>query len=586
MQSTRKTWYQSEQEENSRILQKFWEMRVQPPNRNENSITNIKNMFLVGIPPIGKKRDAWVEELNAAWENPATFEKYENFAKYFAHVSSLKRVGIAEGLFPSTPKEPVAISEISEGQRDDIFQYIKDKELSIVALTGSAVTDKVTSICSSDNRPEDIFSIHSVGKVFTGILAMRMLSEGIISEKDFAVNPIQLDESVYKSLQHAPKVRDRLNEITLHQALTHQAGLGVGKDVPSGDYLNKYGHDIESGNIEPKEKIADFLPYVFNQVTPKNEYHYSNTGMLLGSLSLEYLYNKYRLEHPEKKLEQLDFDGLMQKYVIEPAKLTYFQNTPPDKFKYNQVETNAKSFAGSPAGGSFTTAGDLKMFSTWLYEEYHKQPEYHRVLMSKEEPKIENIKNGDLIALKEDGQLTIFWLENGKVVNRSFGEDQVQMIVSQLPAIDNETTDLKLIQEITLQYGCKLSLRSAMKKYGQEFFHDNTISHAGDAPSGSAYFSLNLQTGNIAIILNDQRSGAASELGYAIEENVFSKPMSSTTLIAKNIGTKKMAKDDIAIQPTKAKKAAQEFVQPIGNKRATSTDDSNITYGKGPRFGK
>lgn len=587
MQSARKTWYQIEQEENSRILQKFWEMRVQPPNKNESSIANIKNMFLIGIPPIGKEQDAWAEELNAAWENPATFEKYENFAQFFKHVPSLKSVSVAESLFP---KKSVTVSEISEDQRGDIAQYIKDKELSAVVLTGSVATDKITSICSNENQLSDKFSIHSVGKVFTGILAMRLLSEGIISEKDFAINPIQLDESVYKSLQHAPKVRDRLNEITLHQALTHHAGLGVGDGVPSGDYLDKYGHDIESGHIESKENIADFLPYVFNQVSPKNEFHYSNTGMLIGSLSLEHLYNKYRLEHPEKNLEQLDFNGLMQKYVIEPAKLSDFQNNPPEKFKYNEVEENAKSFSGSPAGGSFTTADDLKMFSTWLYEECHNQPEYRRVLMSKAEPKIEDIQEGDLIALKEDGQLTIFWLENGKIANRSFREDVVQSIINQLPAIGDETKNLKLIQEITSQYGCKLPLISAMKKYGQEFFHDNKISHAGDAPSGSAYFSLNFQTGNIAIVLNDQRRGAASELGYAIEDNIFSQEMKVAKELEKSphstgFFAKTRAKDDIALQPTKAKKAAQEFAQPVEKKRATTTDDSNITYG-GKRPGK
>jgi hypothetical protein len=128
-----------------------------------------------------------------------------------------------------------------------------------------------------------------------------------------------------------------------------------------------------------------------------------------------------------------------------------------------------------------------------------------------------------------------------------------------------------------------------MKKYGQEFFHDNKISHAGDAPSGSAYFSLNLQTGNIAIVLNDQRRGAASELGYAIEDNIFSQETKVDKELEKSpqsIGffAKKMAKDDVEFQPTKAKKAAQEFASKPEKKPTASTDDFNIT--KPPVKGK
>lgn len=42
---------------------------------------------------------------------------------------------------------------------------------------------------------------------------------------------------------------------------------------------------------------------------------------------------------------------------------------------------------------------------------------------------------------------------------------------------------------------------------------------------------------------------------------------------------KKMATDDFALQPTKSKKAAQEFTRSTDKKRAITTDDSNITYG-------
>lgn len=79
---------------------------------------------------------------------------------------------------------------------------------------------------------------------------------------------------------------------------------------------------------------------------------------------------------------------------------------------------------------------------------------YSTVLMSQEEPKIENMQLDTLIALKEDNQLIIYWIENGKKVNRAFSETAVQSIIQNLPAIGMKSTDSELIKEITSQYGC------------------------------------------------------------------------------------------------------------------------------------
>lgn len=87
---------------------------------------------------------------------------------------------------------------------------------------------------------------------------------------------------------------------------------------------------------------------------------------------------------------------------------------------------------------------------------------YDRILMRKEEPRMENMQIGDLVALHEDDQLTIYWIENGNIVNRSFREEVVQSIVNRLPRIGNESTDLKLIQEMTSQYGCPSFLDQAL----------------------------------------------------------------------------------------------------------------------------
>jgi hypothetical protein len=196
------------------------------------------------------------------------------------------------------------------------------------------------------------------------------------------------------------------------------------------------------------KKSEDFLAFVPNQTASIGEFRYSNTGILIGGLSLEYLYNEYRMENPHLKLKPLDFNGLIKEYIIKPAGMSVFTSEPPKEFKYNKRQFTAQYIAGSPAGGSFSTAEDLAKFGKWLYDECQRP-------ISSDRP----------------------------------------------------------------------SLIELIKKYGQEFYNlDNrTIEHTGDAPSGSAFFSLNLETGNIIVVFNDQRGVAASELGRAIKENIFSK---------------------------------------------------------------
>ena len=160
MADSRKNWLQQEQEENRKILQKFWDMRVQMPNRNENSIKNIKDMFLVGVPPKGMDREEWTNKLNNIWLDSSTFENFDTFWKLFEHVPSLKAVGIAENLIQ--PRQAIEIKKITNDNLDDINQYTHDKNLSISVLLGSVKKNNIESVCSENKKISDIYSMHSI----------------------------------------------------------------------------------------------------------------------------------------------------------------------------------------------------------------------------------------------------------------------------------------------------------------------------------------------------------------------------------------------------------------------------------------
>ncbi|HHF0531043.1 TPA: hypothetical protein ACU9KK_003804, partial [Legionella anisa] len=80
--------------------------------------------------------------------------------------------------------------------------------------------------------------------------------------------------------------------------------------------------------------------------------------------------------------------------------------------------------------------------------------QFSRVVLCKKEPNFNDLQEDVLMALLEDEQLTIYWRGNGNVVNRCFREEHVGSLVDRLSSIEQESTDLQLIQEITAQYGC------------------------------------------------------------------------------------------------------------------------------------
>ena len=54
--------------------------------------------------------------------------------------------------------------------------------------------------------------MHSISKVFTGVLALRLLEEGVIAEDDLKTPPIQLAPSTRQALSAHPQILARLHD--------------------------------------------------------------------------------------------------------------------------------------------------------------------------------------------------------------------------------------------------------------------------------------------------------------------------------------------------------------------------------------
>ena len=419
----------------------------------------------------------------------------------------MRGMGLFEKLIPERlPETKEHKADIQTSDLMNIKRYMVEKGVSASIAIGTS-EGKLINPNFSDSQSSS-FAMHSVGKVFTGMLAMMMIRDGTISEDDLH-KPIQLDQSVTKALP--PAIREQLAKVTLHQVMTHKAGLS--------DYLGKYCQVISEEKIPEIKQPEYFLrfcedsyylkataeapdekqtrPYGYFLVKEKDDWNllYINDrnekiqikideiAGLADSLkalppkpaielssedlkNIHFMLNKHycdnQIDQPrysnagillaglaikhayEKKHGPCNYDDILQEHIIKDAGMKNFSSLRPNNAKFNKDDHDAPHIAGSPAGGYWTTAEDLAKFGQWIHKKCSSDP--------------------------------------------------------------------KLVE--------------LMENYGQEFYNKETrvVSHSGGISSSSAFLSVSLNTRQTLAILSDQPT-MATELHHMIQDKVFHKQL-------------------------------------------------------------
>ncbi len=236
----------------------------------------------------------------------------------------------------------------TEQAKKDLKQYIQDSRFS-GSITLQDANPTSFTLASEGIDPATPFAIHSVGKVFTAVLLLRLIQLGKIP-KSVLEEPLQLDPAVFNRLPEKVQKHLRENRITLLQLMMHEGGLGEYMD----NYLGTIGQALESKTDPPKmDSLEDFLKYGEEQTYPVGETKYSNLGLLLVGLSVQHL-------------AQQPFNDLMMKYIIAPAKMNRFSSKKPEDARTNPSDPIAAHIYGSSAGGYWTTSADLCKFGGWI----------------------------------------------------------------------------------------------------------------------------------------------------------------------------------------------------------------------------
>jgi CubicO group peptidase (beta-lactamase class C family) len=197
------------------------------------------------------------------------------------------------------------------------------------------------------NKIDTKFNLGSMNKMFTATAIVQLEEKGLLSFEDLISNYV--DESWLPN-----KITSK---IKVHHLLTHTSGLG--------SYFND---DFVKGSRTLYRNIDDFKPLIKDDqpdFEPGERWRYSNSGMLLLGVVIESVtgqdYFDYIREHIYGPAGMTNSDCYEMDYPVENLAIGY---SPKPESEWGWQNNYFKhSIKGGPAGGGFSTVGDLHRFA-------------------------------------------------------------------------------------------------------------------------------------------------------------------------------------------------------------------------------
>lgn len=200
------------------------------------------------------------------------------------------------------------------------------------------------------NNLETKFNLGSMNKMFTAVAVMQLVEKGKV--------PLDAPISSYVDESWLPE--SVTGKVTVRHLLTHTSGLG--------SYFNE---TYQNSSRELFRKVDDYKPLVQGDTLafePGSRFRYSNTGMLLLGVVIEKAtgqdYFDYIRENIYKPAGMANTDCYEMDFPVENLAIGYIP-APHSPYKW---ENNLYKHVirGGPAGGGFSTVGDLHRFARAL----------------------------------------------------------------------------------------------------------------------------------------------------------------------------------------------------------------------------
>ena len=288
------------------------------------------------------------------------FEFWWGFTLQFSEDNDylITRISFNEARTPSNVKENPLTEEDFLQKLKIIMQRLSEDEI----FSGTVLVAKDSNVLFSYaageaskryHVPINIdtkFNLGSMNKMFTSLTIMHLVDKGKLA----------LEDTLDKFVDETWLPNETTSKITIHNLLTHTSGLG--------SYFNAV---YMKSSRQMFRKLDDYKPLIKVEklaFEPGKRYQYSNTGMFLLGVVIENATGE-------------DYFDIIRKVIYEPAGMKdtdcYEMDFPvenlaigysPDKGSEWGWQNNYYKHVikGGPAGGGFSTVGDLHRFALAL----------------------------------------------------------------------------------------------------------------------------------------------------------------------------------------------------------------------------
>jgi CubicO group peptidase (beta-lactamase class C family) len=199
------------------------------------------------------------------------------------------------------------------------------------------------------NTVDARFNLGSINKMFTAVAIMQLVEAGKVS----------LDDPLNRYLDETWLPAEVSRTITVRQLLTHTSGLG-----------SFVGREWDRSSRRLYRELADYKPLVRGErpaFPPGTGWSYSNTGPLLLGAVIEKASGETYFDYMRQRIYapagMRDTDCWPLDEPVPKLAMGYTLARDGSGWRENTVQN---LFRGSPAGGGYSTVGDLLRFARAL----------------------------------------------------------------------------------------------------------------------------------------------------------------------------------------------------------------------------
>ena len=261
----------------------------------------------------------------------------------------------ASGVHAVAERGPEAAAQEIQAYLDSLAAENRFSGAILVAKDGQPIAGKAAGLANREtNTPNTIetkFNLGSLNKMFTAVAIGQLAQKG----------RLKFEDTMGKHLPDYPN-KAIAEKVTIHHLLTHTSGMGL------------YWNEKFAAQRTQLTSVAAHLPLFVNDplaFSPGEKFQYSNSGFMVLGAIIEKLSGRSYYDYVRDNVYKPA--GMANTGFYEPgreiADLAVGYTKMDATGRRGETEhpnTDLREVKGGPAGGGFSTVGDLLKFSIAL----------------------------------------------------------------------------------------------------------------------------------------------------------------------------------------------------------------------------